>query len=405
MTQTTIQPAPKRYAHAYIRHFIIFALFVPAYYSFYGHDYYADVFVTGILAILFIINAVHKWSFDFKRNRIPALVLGGGVLLYNLACLYTYKHYPDILYWKTNQLNITVAYLFLITLLLLKEPATIISGKVLMWLKYSIIISNVAALILRLRGYSRIYIQNLLLIKTPLDPETKAFHWFYHSAGEYALHLILYMAFFMIYRKLFRNIWTYYISQGLLLICLVLTKAPGALLAATFLFGGQLLHYLIRRFPVIKENLLYIAPIVVVLIILPLIALFTKNETFHDRYLMWKGSLEIIRDNPQGFGTTFGVAPYETNYLPAGMFHAHNTFLAHMQQHSTLVGIVFLLLFLTIILFSALRKPNFQSLGIWLAVLFMLCMDFALQTMNLPFVLFMLYCMFFREKNKMTGRQ
>lgn len=396
------QSAPKRYAHAYIRHFIIFALFVPAYYSFRDIEYYTEVFPTGILALLFVINAVHKWSFDFRTNKNIILALGGLILLYNLACLYSYKHYPEVTYWKFNQLNITVAFLFFITLLTLKDYAAIISPKVLILLKYSIVISNTLALTFRLRGYSRFFIHNLTINQGLLNPDTMTFHWFYHSTGEYVLHLLLYMAFFMIYRKLFRNIWTYTLSQGLLLICLILTNTPGALWAVLFLFGGRLLLYAIRRFPLIRENLLYIAPIPVFLTGLLIVGLFVKNEYFHERYLMWKGSLEIIRDNPQGFGTAFGFAPYETNYLPAGMFHAHNTFLAHMQQYSTFVGIVFALLFLAIIIFSILHRPNVQTFGIWLALLWMLCLDFNLQTMNLPFVLFMIYCIFFRVNIKQT---
>lgn len=395
------QAAPKRYAHAYIRHFIIFAVFAPFYFSYYNHGYYQDLFPAGILALLIVINLFHKWRFDFKTNRIFAYTLGGTLLLYNVTCFVARHKYAGLQnYWKTDQLNITVAFLFLLTLLLVREQTNIVSRKVLQLFKYSIIINNIFALITYFCGYRRFFMYNLLFIKNEMDPDFKAFQWYYQCTNEYALILLLYMAFFIIYRKLFRNIWTYALSQGLLLLLLVLSNAPGALLAAGLLWTFVGLHYVTERFPIIKENLLYILPLLVAALGFVFFLAFTKNEIFNERFLMWKGSLEIIRDTPQGWGNTFGVAPYETNYLPAGMFHAHNTFLVHMQRHSTPVGIMFLLLFVVLITFSAIRKPNFQTAGIWLAALLMLCMDFTLQTTNLPLVLFLIYCIFFRPKAK-----
>ena len=393
------QSAPKRYAHAYIRHFIIFAIFAPFYFSYYNHGYYQDIFPAGILALLFVINIFHKWRFDLQTNRMFVAVLGSTLLLYNLTSIIARKKYADLhTYWISDQFNITVAFLFLLVLLLVRDRATIVSDKVMQWLKYSIIINNILALITRLRGFERYYMYNLLFIKNELDPETKAFQWYYHTSNEYALLLLLYMAFFLTYRKLFRNIWTYSLSQALLVVLLFLTKAPGAILAGCLLWAFVLFHYVIKRFPVIKENLLYILPLLVVVLGFLFFLVFSKNEVFHERFLMWKGSWEVIRDTPQGWGTTFGVSPYETNYLPAGLVHAHNTFLVHMQRHSNAVGIIYFLLFAVVIVFSALRKPNFKTFGIWLAVLLMLCMDFTLQTLNLPLVLFMIYCIFFREK-------
>ena len=392
------QSAPKRYAHSYIRHFILFALFAPFYFSYYNHGYYQDLFPAGILALLFVINIFHKWRLDLQTNRLFAAVLGSALLLYNITSIIARKKYAGLqTYWKTDQFNITVAFLFLLVLLLAKDRLAIVSDKILQLLKYSIIANNIFALITRLSGYQRFYMYNLLFIKNDIDPELKTFNWYYHSPNEYALLLLLYMAFFLTYRKLFRNIWTYSLSQVLLVLMLFLTKAPGAILAGILLWVFVLFHYLLKRFPVIKENLLYILPMLAVALGLLFFLVFTKNELFNERFLMWKGSYEIIRDTPQGWGTTFGVAPYETNYLPAGMVHAHNTFLVHMQRHSNAVGIMYILLFAVVITFSTLRKPNFKTFGIWLAVLFMLFMDFTLQTLNLPLVLFLIYCIFFRE--------
>ena len=96
------QAAPKRYAHAYIRHFIIFSLFFPMFYSFFRHDYYQDVFPANIIALLFIINIVHKWTFDFRRNKYCVIALSVGLVLYNALSFYNYHRYTDVYFWKTS---------------------------------------------------------------------------------------------------------------------------------------------------------------------------------------------------------------------------------------------------------------------------------------------------------------
>ncbi len=399
------QTAPKRYAHAYIRHFIIFALFVPGFYSYYGHDFYQDVFPTGVLALLFTINIIHKWSLDFRRNRALIISLGAAVVLYNLACFYTYRRFADSHYWKSDQINITIAFLFLLTLLTLKDTAGLLTTKLMRMTLYAIVISNGLALIVRLLGYSRVLCTNLYFRMVPIEEIGGNLHWLQYSTGEYAFLLLLYMAFLMTYRKLFPNVWVYALSQGLLLICLVLTHASGALIAAGFLFGGQLLHYIINRFPVLRENILLIAPVIIAMVGGLIVYLFLREGEFKAKLLLWLGSLEVIRDTPGGFSGAFGITAYETNYLNIATYHPQNTFLTHMLRYSAPVGIMFTLLFVVLIIFSIIRRPNFRTLGIWAALFFMLNIDYTLQTLNLPLTLFMIYCIFFRPKIKETGSQ
>lgn len=395
------QSAPKRYAHALIRHFIIFSIFLPAYFSNYNNEYYQDISLTGILAILFTVSIWYKWPLDFKRHKWFVIALSATLLVYNLVCIYSRKHYLElIVHWKPEQRNITIAFIFFLTLLVIKDHLAVISDKVLKWLICSIMADNILALFFHSKDIGRIEFMNLKFYTTPELVTNGAFQWFYHTAAEYALFLLLYMALFMTYRKLFYNIWVYAACQLFLVYCISLTKAPGALLATGFLFGAQLIHYLVKRFPVIKENLMYIAPGVFAFSAFLLAIIFNKNEALNTKFLIWKGSLEVIRDIPQGFGAGFGATIFETNYVSTILIHPENTFLTHMLRHSKPVGIMFLLLFVVLIVFSALRKPNFKTFGIWVALLLMLCVDYTLQIMHLPLVLFLIYCIFFREKEK-----
>lgn len=398
------QSAPKRYAHALIRHLILFAVFLPAYYTQYNHEYYQDIFPAGILALLFLINILHKWPLDFKRNSLLSASLAATLLLYNIACFYARKHYTEIVHWKVDQRNITIAFLFFLALLVIKDYKSVLSDKVMKWIIYAVLIDNFIALIFRAKGVARLEFFNLKFFTTPLAVTNNAFQWFYHTSAEYTLLLLLYMAFFMVYRRFFYNIWVYAACQAFLVYCISLTKAPGALLATGFLFAGHLIHYLFKRFPIVRENLMFIAPAVFAISGFILLMVFNKVEIFNNKFLLWKGSLEVIRDTPQGFGVGFGVTIYETNYLPTIVTHPENTFLVHMLRHSTPVGIMFLLLFVVLVVFSAIRNPNFKTFGIWIAVLLMLCMDFSLQTINLPLVLLLIYCIFFHEKEPAVNK-
>lgn len=392
------QAAPKRYAHAYIRHFILFALFLPTFYSYYQHDYYQDIFPAGILALLLIINILHKWTLDFRKNRPCMIALFASLIIYNLICFYNYHHYNDGLFWKSYQLNVTIAFLFFLALLSLKEHTSIVSNKVIKWTIYAIVINNLIALFFRLRGIRRIQMMNLWHYKVPAEPGNDAMSWLFYEPGEYALILLLGMAFFMIYKNLFRNIWTYLLSQSILFICLILTKSNVALLAFGFLLAGTVLHFVINKFEILKEYAMYSIPIVLTLSGGILFYLFTNVGSYIDKYFIWKGTLKMLLDEPLGFRTTFGPHAYNVDFVPQAINNAQNVFINHMLRYSLPVGIVFTIMFVIIILFSFLRKPNYRTYGIWMALLIMLNLEYSLQTLNLPFALFMIFCIFYRNQ-------
>lgn len=398
------QAAPKRYAHAYLRHFIIFSLFLPMFYSHYQHDYYQDIFPASILAALFIINIVHKWTLDFRRNRPCVIALAILLVLYNSISFYNYYSHPGVHFWKTYQLNITIAFLFFLTLLTIKEEATILSDKVIRFAICTIVINNLVALAFRLFGIRRIQMMNLWHYEVPVEPDNSAMSWLFYEPGEYALMLLLGMAFFIVYKHLFRNIWTYLLSQTVLLVCLFLTQSKTALLAVAFLFGGALLHFVLNKFEILKEYILYSIPIVITITGGILLYLFKQVEFYIDKYFIWKGTWELILEEPLGFRSTFGPHGYEVDFIPYTINHAQNVFINHMLRYSLPVGIVFAIMFAVIILMAFLRKPNYMTFGIWMAILIMMNLEYSLQTVYLPFVLFMIYCIFFRRKVRTPNR-
>ena len=77
--------------------------------------------------------------------------------------------------------------------------------------------------------------------------------------------------------------------------------------------------------------------------------------------------------------------------------NCHNVFMNHMFRFSIPVGAIYIMIFLVIIFFCIKRKPCFLSLGIWLAILLSMNMDYSLFTSETPFFLFIIYCIFFRD--------
>lgn len=394
------QSAPKRYAHSLIRHFVLIALFFPAFYSRFNHIYYQDVFFAGVLALLFAVNIFCKWRLDLRTHRYLVIPVSVLLLLYNLVAFYQYRANSGTYFRKSYQLNITIAFLFFLALVCVRDKDKIITDIVIRLTIYAFNVHAVLGWHYRINGGSIFHMMNLRYAKTPVNHANEFFAWMYTDASEYALLLLLGMALYMVHKDLFRNIWTYAASQLVLLISLYLTKSTTFYLAAIILFGGELIQFLCQRFRV-KEKYIRIslAPACALGAVTACI-LFKFVDSFHMKYLIWKGNWAKIMENPLGMGGSFGVLTYEVPNVDMPLNQAHNVFLNHMLRYSLPLGILYALLFLSIILYSLWRRPNYRTLCIWVALLIPLNMDYALQTLNLPLVLFLLYCIFIHENKQ-----
>ena len=105
----------------------------------------------------------------------------------------------------------------------------------------------------------------------------------------------------------------------------------------------------------------------------------------------------MLLEDPVGLGTTFGPLKYYVSNVDTPINQAHNIFLNHMLRYSLPVGILYAAMFLIIIVFSIVRKPNYLTVGLWIGLLIPMNMDYSLQTLNLPLALFMIYCIFFHR--------
>ena len=402
--------SPKRYAHALIRHFIIFSLFLPAFYSQYKDAYYQDIFLSSVIATFFVVNILFHWKLELRQNIFCSILLALALILYNIVAFLNYRMNQELVFWKTYQINVTIAFLFFLVLLLLKDRHCILSDELIRLIIRVCLVHNLVGFVFRILGYCRVQMMNMEFILFEIDPANSYFSWLYLEASEYAMLLLLELAFFIVYRKHFKNMITYILSQSILVIGLILTKSTTFLLAAAIMFGCHLIQYLIERYKPPKKYMLLTIPLFTVSGIAFFWLLFTKIDTFHTKFLIWKGHWSMLLEDPLGLRIAFGPLKYYVSNVDTPINQAHNIFLNHMVRYSLPVGLLYTAMFFIIIVFSIMRKPNYLTVGLWIGLLIPMNMNYSLQTLNLPLALFMIYCIFFYSSpifpviSKTTGK-
>ena len=119
--------------------------------------------------------------------------------------------------------------------------------------------------------------------------------------------------------------------------------------------------------------------------------------TLGSRTMIWEAFIGHIQEHPHGVGMEFSEPVFQvTEWFFTN--NCHNVFMNHMFRFSIPVGMIFTLMFAVIIIFSIIKKFSFLTIGIWIALLIPMCMDYSLFASELPFFLFIVYCMFFREE-------
>ena len=172
------------------------------------------------------------------------------------------------------------------------------------------------------------------------------------------------------------------------------------MVAALIIFAAQFMDYWWKAKWKVKLVSLALFPLPFGFLAKELYARIAEDRdilTLGSRTLIWDAFIQHITENPNGIDSVFG----STLFPVTEHFHTnncHNVFLNHMFRFSIPVGVIFSIIFLVIILFSLIKNFSFLTLGIWVALLIPMTMDYALFTSELPFLLFVLYCMFFRKK-------
>jgi len=238
------------------------------------------------------------------------------------------------------------------------------------------------------------------------------FAWLYGHKSEYGLMLVLCVAFCVVYRKHFQNIFTYVLSLGVLFMALYISDSYTAMGVSMLIFVGQFLDYLCKT----KEWKKLVAMVIIPLPLIFLVKVFLQRlgdnreiSTLGGRTYIWKYFIEYNKTHPNGTLEIFGstshyIAEWATvnKWGEWGSYanNAHNVFINHMFRFSVLVGNFFITLCIMIVLFSIIKNLSFTTICIWIALFIPMMMDNSLTSIELSYVLVLVFIIFFRNPKK-----
>ena len=294
---------PKHVANALIKHVAAVTLFVPYYYAHNYNVYYQDFALATFFAAFFMITVFTSWKLVFRRNGVFACMLSILLVAYNGFAAYMNYNYH---HWYGDQINTTLAFLFFIVLLIVKDSHELIDDNVIKATIHLIVASNVLSLMYRaLDKYTYLMFFNTEVRQGEFPRWSKPYSWLYAHKSQYAFLLVLCVAFFVVHRKYFRNKLTYCLSQGVLLIALYFTDTYTSMAAALLIFAGQFLNYLLKAKWWLKLVSLILFPLPFITVAKELYAQIETDRnilTLGSRTQIWPAFVQHIQDNPNGVG-------------------------------------------------------------------------------------------------------
>lgn len=387
-----------------LRAAFVFMLLFPAFYSphtdVYQSAYYAGFSWAYFLLVLYMLLQLVWNRGKLARIHAAAAVYFGVLLLYNVLSLYFNHKY---LHWYWEQINNTVAFLFMAALLGFQIRLDEGKNDNIRFLMRCIVISNVGSIVYYLLGYTNLLICNnqFIFFELPSNFYETRHYWIYSHKSEYALMLVAFMALFTAYRKKFKNMLTFLLSMAVLLFCLYLTHSWTGI-AGVFLIilGGVLDQVNWKEF---RPRKWHFAAAAVFLAAGGAVAWEVLSErnimTLGDRVPIWKAVWQVILDHPEGWGMRFGTSMIQTE---TGLLvnNAHNVFLNQMLRFSIPVGICFILLFLGLVVYTLVKSRSFLMAGTWLALLLLLDMDYSMMSLQMALLFLIVYLVSIKKKNE-----
>ena len=387
-----------------LRAAFVFMLLFPAFYSphtdVYQSAYYAGFSWAYFLLVLYMLLQLVWNRGKLARLHAAAAAYFGVLLLYNVLSLYFNHKY---LHWYWEQINNTVAFLFMAVLLGFQIRLDEGKHDNIRFLMRCIVISNVGSIVYYLLGYTNLLICNnqFIFFELPSNFYETRHYWIYSHKSEYALMLVAFMALFTAYRKKFKNMLTFLLSMAVLLFCLYLTHSWTGI-AGVFLIilGGVLDQVNWKEF---RPRKWHFAAAAVFLAAVGAVAWEVLSErnimTLGDRVPIWKAVWQVILDHPEGWGMRFGTSMIQTE---TGLLvnNAHNVFLNQMLRFSIPVGICFILLFLGLVVYTLVKSRSFLMAGTWLAFLLLLDMDYSMMSLQMALLFLIVYLVSIKKKNE-----
>lgn len=378
-----------------LKGFFIFTLLFPAFYSPFT-DVYQSAYYGGFswaylcLVIYMGLQLLEKRGNGRKPAKIWWLYFGL-LAVYNLLSLYF--SYTE-LHWYWEQINNTIAFVFFAVAILCESKLDEGKHDNIRFLIHCIVLSNIGSLVCYALGYTKLLICNnqFVFFELPGDFYETRHYWIYSHKSEYALMLVAFTAFFVAYRRKFRNRLTFALSLAVLLGCLYLTHSWTGVAGVFLIFIGGILDSVNWKKFHLKKS--YLTGGTVLLLAAGAVGYKITAErdiwTLGYRTNIWGVVWNVIREYPRGWGMRFGESAIE---VAEGWYvnNAHNVFLNAMLRFSIPVGICFTLLFLGLVIYSVVKSRSFLMAGMWLSLLILLNMDYSLMSLQMGMLFLIVY--------------
>lgn len=385
----------KRLSTTMLCHFVLVNLLYPVYTSGVGTPYSPDFILANLFAVIFIAAAVLEGNLQWKKRDLLVWSIVISMIGFNLFAFYANWSFFG---WYAGQINVTISFAFFAALLISKDSARFNGRKFVQFLLGAVVITTMIGFIPKFMGYvGSTFSEGILHFYTGAEGGENRYSWIYEHKSEYSFMLVLFLSLVVTYRCLFEKKWMFYCSVAVFIMGLFLANTRTTMLAATFVFAGAVMDYLVKKSGGFRlRYLCCVIPVAAVALVILKISRGDRDVfTLGMRTYIWKGAVEHILDNPWGIGAMCGLQNISVEKVPAGVWNCHNVFLNYFLQFSIPAGFFYLVSMGAIMIASIMRRPSFKTLGIWIALLIPMNMDWCVLLPQVPMLLLVLWVLFF----------
>ena len=388
-----------------LKHFILMNLIFPLYSSDVGTAYSPDIVYANLFAVMFVGMACLEGNIDWKRRSWLGYVIAVLLLGFNVCAFYVNKTYFG---WYYGQINMTIAFVFFLALLFMKEDTLFMSQDMVKFLMKAALITNAIGLIPSFLGIQCVTVSTNGYTFLPKDLGSPRYCWIFTHKSEYSFMLVLFLALSTVYRKLYDHKWQFWVSVAVYGVGIVIANTRATIMAAMFILAGAAIDHLIKKSGGFK--LKYVAcliPVFVVGFVVFLISINDRNAfTLNGRVFIWEAAVKHVLDNPWGIGALCGLQGFYVEKSPGNIVliqNCHNVFMNWLLQYSIPAGLCCVAMMGAILVASIKKNLSFTTLGIWVAILIPMHMDWCVLLAQIPMMLLVLYFVFFRPVKRIEA--
>lgn len=381
-----------------VKHFILMNLIFPLYSSSVDSAYSPDIVYANLFAVMFVGLACLEGNIDWKRRSWLGYVIVFFLLCFNIFAFYVNKTYFG---WYYGQINMTIAFVFFLAWLFMKEDALCMGQDMIKFLLKAALITNAVGLIPSFLGYQNVWVSAEGYTFLPKDWWDPRYSWIFTHKSEYSFVLVLFLALSVVYRKLFDKKWHFWASVVVYAAGILSANTRVTMMAAVCILAGAVMDHLIQKTGGFKwKYLACLIPVLAVGMVVFLVSIKDRNAfTLNGRVFIWKAAVKHILDNPWGIGTMCGLQHFPVELASGDIWdvpNCHNVFMNWLLQYSIPAGFCCIAMMGAIFVASIKKNLSFTTLGIWAAILIPMNMDWCILLPQMPLMLLVLYFLFFR---------